>query len=141
MNTPIYEQETIIRWYRDEERAAVYTSDFTVMTKLDKLTETSDDWELGIVSTFPDGTVEGKTYSCPKKLISFRSKTITRNLTDEERAELSRSNWRLLAGLADFGGVILGTAAILVLIALLVSLMNWLINDISQTFILLQTQL
>ena len=62
-------------------------------------------------------------------------------LTDEERAELSRSNWRLLAGLADFGGVILGTAAILVLIALLVSLMNWLINDISQTFILLQTQL
>lgn len=59
-------------------------------------------------------------------------------LTDEEREELRRNNWRLLATLADFGGVILGTAFILVLIALLVSLMNWLINDISQTFTLLQ---
>ncbi len=62
-------------------------------------------------------------------------------LTAEDREELRRSTWRLLATLADFGGVILGTAAILVLIALLVSLMNWLINDISQTFTLLQTQL
>jgi len=89
MNTPIYEQETIIRWYRDEERATIYTSDLTTMTKLDKLTETSDDWKLGKVSKFPDGTVADKTYSCPKKLISFRSKTITRNLTDEERAEIA----------------------------------------------------
>lgn len=89
MNTPIYEQETIIRWYRDEEIAAIYTSDLTTMTKLDKLTETSDDWKLGEVSKFPDGTVADKTYFCPKKLISFRSKTITRNLTDEERAEIA----------------------------------------------------
>lgn len=62
-------------------------------------------------------------------------------LTDEELAEMRRSDWKLLATLADFGGVILGTAAILVLIALLVSLMNWLINDISQTFTLLQGQM
>lgn len=60
------------------------------------------------------------------------------DLTDEERAELRRSNWKLLAGLADFGAIILGTAVILVLIALLVSLMNWLINDVSQTFTLMQ---
>lgn len=59
-------------------------------------------------------------------------------LTQEEQEELRRSNWRLMAGLADFGAVILGTAVILVLITLLVSLMNWLINDISQTFTLLQ---
>ncbi|MBQ7848251.1 MAG: hypothetical protein IJ343_00820 [Clostridia bacterium] len=60
-------------------------------------------------------------------------------LTDEERRELSRSNWQLLAGLANFAGVIVGTAAILILIALLISLLNWLVSDISQTFILLQT--
>lgn len=60
-------------------------------------------------------------------------------LTEEERQELRRSNWQLLAGLADFAGVILGTAVILILIALLVSLMNWLVADISQTFVLLQT--
>ena len=62
-------------------------------------------------------------------------------LTDEERNELRRSHWKLLAGLADFAGVILGTVAILVLIMLLVSLLNWLINDISQSFILLQKHL
>ena len=59
-------------------------------------------------------------------------------LTDEERAELRRSHWQLLAGLGDFAGIILGTAAILVLVALLVSLLNWLIGDLSQSFILLQ---
>lgn len=62
-------------------------------------------------------------------------------LTDEERAELRRSHWQLLAGLADFAGVILGTAAILLLVTLLVSLINWLVNDMSQSFILLQKHL
>lgn len=62
-------------------------------------------------------------------------------LTEEERRELRQSNWKLLAGLADFAAVILGTAAILILIALLVSLINWLVSDISQTFTLLQTHI
>ena len=59
-------------------------------------------------------------------------------LTEEERAEFKRSHWQLIAGLADFAGVILGTAAILIIVTLLVSLLNWLINDLSQSFILLQ---
>ena len=59
-------------------------------------------------------------------------------LTDAERAELRRSNWQMISGLADFAGVILGTAAILVLVTLLVSLLNWLVNDLNQSFILLQ---
>ncbi len=59
-------------------------------------------------------------------------------LTDEEREELSRSRWSLLAGLMDFAGVIVGTAVILVLVMLLVSLINWLMSDISQTFTLMQ---
>ena len=59
-------------------------------------------------------------------------------LTDEEQAELKRSHWQLIAGLADFAGVIAGTAAILVLMTLLISLINWLVNDMSQSFILLQ---
>ncbi len=62
-------------------------------------------------------------------------------LTDAERAELRRSRWQLIAGLMDFAGVILGTAAILVLVALLVSLLNWLVSDVSQSFILLQKNL
>lgn len=59
-------------------------------------------------------------------------------LTDEEMAELRRSHWQLLSGLADFAGIILGTAVILILVTLLVSLINWLVNDMSQSFILLQ---
>ncbi len=59
-------------------------------------------------------------------------------LTEEEQAELKRSNWKLIAGLADFAGVIVGTAAILVLVTILVSLINWLMADISQSFVLLQ---
>ena len=62
-------------------------------------------------------------------------------LTEEEQAELRRSHWQLLSGLADFAGVIIGTAAILVLMTLLVSLINWLVNDMSQSFILLQKHL
>jgi len=62
-------------------------------------------------------------------------------LTEEEQAELRRSRWQLVSGLADFAGIILGTAAILVLVALLVSLINWLISDVSQSFILLQKNL
>ncbi|MBQ8201156.1 MAG: hypothetical protein IJZ74_05250 [Clostridia bacterium] len=62
-------------------------------------------------------------------------------LTDAERAALRRNHWRLLAGLADFIGVIAGTAAILVLIALLVSLLNWLMADINQTFTMWQTRI
>lgn len=62
-------------------------------------------------------------------------------LTEEEQEELRRSHWQLIAGLADFAGVILGTAAILIIVTLLVSLLNWLINDLNQSFILLQKHL
>jgi hypothetical protein len=59
-------------------------------------------------------------------------------LSEEEQSELRRSHWQLLSGLADFAGVILGTGAILLLVMLLVSLINWLVGDLSQSFILLQ---
>ncbi len=62
-------------------------------------------------------------------------------LTEEEQEELRRSRWQLLAGLTDFAGVVLGTAVILMLVTVLVSLLNWLINDMSQSFILLQKHL
>ena len=62
-------------------------------------------------------------------------------LTEEEQRELKQSRWQLIAGLADFAGVIVGTAAILVLVMLLISLINWLVNDVSQSFILLQKHL
>lgn len=62
-------------------------------------------------------------------------------LTDEEKAALRRSRWRVLASLGDFAGVIVGTAVILILIALLISLVHWVRSDITQSFTLWQTRM
>ncbi len=62
-------------------------------------------------------------------------------LTEEEMAALRRSHWKVMAGLGDFLGVIVGTAVILVLVALLVSLVNWLLADMNTTFTLWQTRM
>ena len=98
MNTPIYEQETIVRFYRDEDRAIVYTSDITMMNKLDKMVATSGDWYLTGSHNFKDGTIADKTYECPKRLISFRSKMVEpKPLTEEQKEakrELLRKNTR-----------------------------------------------
>lgn len=59
-------------------------------------------------------------------------------LTEEEQEELRRSQWQLLANLADLGGIILGAALILLLVMLLISLLNWLSSDLTQSFTILQ---
>ena len=63
------------------------------------------------------------------------------DLSEEERALRRRDHWRVLAGVGDFLAVVVGTAVILVLIALLVSLINWVHADISQSFTLWQTKI
>ena len=62
-------------------------------------------------------------------------------LTDKEKAALRRTRWHVLANLGDFIGVIAGTAAILVLVALIISLLHWVRSDISQSFTLWQTRM
>ena len=87
MRTPIEEQETTIQMDRNSDVATVYTSDYTYMTKLDKHVEGNpDEWRLVGISRL-GGDIVGKTYECPKRLISFRSKTMTREreYTEEER--------------------------------------------------------
>ena len=66
------EQETTITWYRDEDTAKIYTSDYTMMTKYDK-NVSSGDWELLKVYTC-DGDIVAKTYSAPKELLYGRGK-------------------------------------------------------------------
>ena len=115
---PGYGQEPAQAYPVDEDGDRIYTEeDYGVPADGDEFLP--EDWE---------GTEEDELL--PEEL-----------LTPQEQEELRRSNWKLLAGLADFGAIILGTAAILVLITLLVSLINWLVNDITQTFTLLQMQI
>lgn len=87
---PVAEQETHIHWMRSDSYAEVFTTDKTTMTKLDRLCEESpENYKLQEVGTLK-GVAVSKTYRISdKKLVSFRSRKITRELTDEQRQELA----------------------------------------------------
>lgn len=88
MNVPIYEQETVIQISRDSNEAHIWTSDTTMMTKLDNLCSASDSWRLTSTGTI-DGDVVNKEYVADKALISFRkNRNKTTPLTDEQKDEL-----------------------------------------------------
>lgn len=59
----------------------------------------------------------------------------------EEREILHAGRLRVAAGVMNFLSVIAGMAVVLVLVALLISLINWLVGDISQMFAILQRRL
>lgn len=79
-NIPLAEQEVVITISRDSDTASVYCSDSTWITKMDKLVSKSP--ELFKVVRDDDF---GKTYSCPKRLVSMRSSIKSREMTDEQR--------------------------------------------------------
>ena len=58
-----------------------------------------------------------------------------------ERQLIHAGRLRVAAGVMDFLSVIAGMAVVLVLVALLISLINWLVGDISQMFAILQRRL
>ena len=89
MTIPTEEQETIIRIGRADDIAVISTSDTTMMTRLDKLVETSGEWHITGTRKFKDGSVADKTYECPKQFVSFRSKKVTRVLTEEEKKAMA----------------------------------------------------
>lgn len=90
MGLQIEEQETHINWNRGDERVKIYTSDTTMMTKFNKLVETAGaDWKReGESKVAKTGEVVGVMYSCPTNFISYRTKEVVRNLTQEQREEI-----------------------------------------------------
>lgn len=60
-------------------------------------------------------------------------------LKEEERAA-KQDRYRFAAGMTDFVGVILGVVAILLMLLLIFSLVNWLRRDISNTFTFINTR-
>lgn len=96
MRTPVDEQETTITWYRDEDTATIYTSDYTMMTKYDK-NVSSGDWELLKVDTC-EGDVVAKTYSAPKELVYGSKK---KRVMSEEGKELRRKLMHEMWGKKD----------------------------------------
>lgn len=83
------EQETTINFCRTEEAAELWTSDRTVMTKLDKLCESApDNYQLKETGKDRAGVLLCKVYTIKDKgLISFKSKK--REYSAEYRAALS----------------------------------------------------
>ena len=90
MGIPTEEQETVIQFNRNDPHATIYTSDSTMMTKLDRMCESApENYKLDREETM-DGKVVGKFYTLADKTrVSFRSKKVERNLSDEERQKLS----------------------------------------------------
>ena len=62
------EQETTIQFSRDSTHAYIYTSDTTIMTKLDKkIKDHGGTWSLIDEIKDKDGKVVGKKYLTPKR--------------------------------------------------------------------------
>ena len=90
MSLSVAEQETCVNFMREDERARIYTSDTTIMTKLNKLVELDGtEWKLESESKLLSGELIGRTYSCPVSLVSFRTKRKNQNYTDAQRAEIA----------------------------------------------------
>ena len=83
------EQETTINFSRTQDAVDVWTSDKTVMTKLDKLCNSAPDFYKLIAEHKAQddvGAITSKEYRISdKRMLSFRS--MKRNLTEEQRRE------------------------------------------------------
>ena len=79
------ERETIIRIGRTTDVVEICTTDERYMTKFDKLCKEGEGWKLTGTET-SEGDIVEKFYQCPRKLISFRAKTVKREMTEEQKA-------------------------------------------------------
>lgn len=82
------EQETVITFGRLDTECEVYTTDPTVMTKLDKRVANGDWTQVDTVKE--SGAVVGKTYKGSKKLIRFVAKQAEKREYTEEELQVLR---------------------------------------------------
>lgn len=88
MSISVNEQETTISFGRADAGATIWTSDRTIMTKLDKYVAKSD-FYISKEQKDKDGILLAKEYFVKdKSLISFRSGKVT--LTAEQRKERAK---------------------------------------------------
>ena len=84
------EQEVSVLIEPGNDNARIYTSYPAFIRKFDRLCEENpEEWKCTGVSRV-DGEEIGKSYECKRNLILFRAKSQTRELTDEQRAEIAK---------------------------------------------------
>ena len=100
MNVPLEEQETVIQFNRTDDYATIYTSDSTMITKLDKCCEEAPEfYKLQKEDHFRDGSVSGKTYILSdRKMLSFRK---SKRVYSEEERQMLRERLNRNKNLAD----------------------------------------
>lgn len=89
-SVPINEQETTVNFMRNEDFASIYSSDSTMITKLDKLCAESPEYYSCV-----EETTAGKRYLLKDKtFVSFRKKK--REVSEEQRQKASErlKAWR-----------------------------------------------
>ena len=79
------EQETVINFGWSDKDMTIYTTDRTMITKLDKLVEDGE-YEVIEEHKLQNGRVIGKTYKADKSLLTLRAKK--RVLTEEQKNKL-----------------------------------------------------
>ena len=84
MKYPREEQETIITKGALDDEWHIYTSDSVMITKFDKLVESSPEWRC-VNKTTCQGDICAKDYRCSGNLVSFRKATVKSSMTDEQR--------------------------------------------------------
>lgn len=93
MSVILQEQETTINIYRDRQECHIWTSDSTMITKLDKLCDKSPDfYKLDEVGKIENDIVSKDYIVTDKNLISFRSgRVILSEKQKQARAERMRN--------------------------------------------------
>ena len=74
MSIPKNEQETVLTFYRDGKSITVFTSDSTIMTKMDNLCKKNPNAYKFIKDSICNGEITGRFYSMDKKMLSFRTR-------------------------------------------------------------------
>ena len=94
------EQETVIQFNRDSKECNIWTSDSTMITKLDKRCKTSPEYyTLTKEEHDQDGNIVGKFYKLTDKgLISLRS---TKRVLTEEQKQMAAERLRNMRKNAD----------------------------------------
>jgi hypothetical protein len=85
MPTPLtaFERETIILFSDEDSTATLYTCQSPMMTKMNKLCKSNPDtYKLIKQDEY------SKTYSFPKKLVSLRTPSAKRELSEEQKEQL-----------------------------------------------------
>lgn len=80
---PTDEQETVIRFDRNGTKCYVYTTDSTVMTKLDKI-------HKRVKQDYINRKPVAAYYEFDKGLLSFRKKRAKQKLSDEQRKRIGK---------------------------------------------------